>query len=91
MDDQEKVNPPEWDIHDPDGSLERAAQWVHDEVDRLRKKEGLPPLGDLWKKPPCSLCDGTGYIPIGRDAAGYHWVKRCPWCNPPKGQAENAS
>ena len=87
--DDEKSIPPIWDSNDPEGSLEKAANWVHDEVDRLREKEGLPPLGRVWSKPPCSVCDGTGFVPIGRDAAGYHWVRRCPWCNPdpPQGQA----
>lgn len=91
LDEQEGNNPPEWDKHDPAGSLERAAQWVHDEVDRLRKERGLPPLGKLWEKPPCAGCDGTGYVPLGHDAAGYHWVRRCPWCNPDPPQREEGN
>ena len=93
LDDQEKSIPPEWDKHDPEAALEKAVQWVHDEVDRIRKERGLPPLGEIWKKPPCPGCDGTGFISLGNDADGYHWSRRCPWCNPdpPQGEAENAS
>lgn len=70
-------------------ALDRAAQWVRDEVDRIRRQRGLPGLLEPWHRPPCPHCEGTGYIPIGTDIDGYHWVRRCVWCNPdpPQGQA----
>ena len=73
--------------------LEKSADWVRQEVDRIRASRGLPPLGKPWQKPRCPCCGGSGFIPLGTDIDGYHWSRRCGVCNPdpPQGDADQVS